>query len=364
MLDIKIEFNKQIEQCKNLEELENIRVAFLGRKGKFSLVMKGLKDLSDEKKKKIGQEANQLKQEIESEIDKKTQELEAAEMSEKLKEEWIDVTQPVLPDKKRELGHLHPLTQVQNEIEDIFKSMGFMVLDGPELESEYFNFEVLNIPSWHPAREMQDTFYVESLKFSIQGGSASGGKVKSSKSKEESNNRLLMRTHTSPVQVRGMLKHGAPIRAIVPGRCFRNEATDVRHEHTFAQIEGFMVDKDISISNMIAVLEAFAKSFFGEDSKIRLRPKFYPFVEPGTNGEVTCTICHGKGCRLCKYTGWLEILGCGLIHPNVLKAGGIDPEKYSGFAFGFGFSRIVQLKYSFEDVRLFNSGDLRFLRQF
>ena len=348
---IKTEFNKQIDQCRSLEELEKIRISFLGRKEKLSLVLKGLKDLPEDERKKAGQDANKIKQDIEMRLGGKMRELESVETAKKLKNEQIDITQPVIGG--RELGNLHPLTQTQNEIEDIFASMGFMILDGPELESEYYNFEALNIPSWHPAREMQDTFYVKSQK-----------SVKSKVSKTEDNNRLLMRTHTSTMQVRAMLKYGAPIRAIVSGRCFRNEATDVRHEHTFDQFEGFVVGEDISISNLIAVLEVFAKALFGEDTKIRMRPKYYPFVEPGSNGEITCSICHGKGCRLCKYTGWLEIFGCGLIHPNVLKAGNINLEKYSGFAFGFGLTRVVQLKHRIEDVRLFNSGDLRFLKQF
>lgn len=359
MLDIKTEFNKQIEQCKNLEELENIRVVFLGRKGKLSLVMKGLKDLPDEEKKKLGQEANQLKQEIESEIYKKTQELEAAEMSGKIKEEWIDITQPVLPDKKRELGNLHPLTQVQNEIEDIFKSMGFMVLDGPELESEYFNFEALNIPSWHPAREMQDTFYIKDTRYKdskIQ-------KIPNSKS-QNSENRLLMRTHTSPVQVRAMLKYGAPIRSIVPGRVFRNEATDACHEHTFDQLEGLMVDKDISIANLIATMKTLLSGVFKKDVKVRMRPGFFPFVEPGFELDVNCLICGGKGCATCKHSGWLELMPCGMIHSNVLRYGGVDPNEYSGFAFGLGMTRLVLMKYGINDIRLLKSGDLRFLRQF
>ncbi|MFH0854600.1 MAG: phenylalanine--tRNA ligase subunit alpha [bacterium] len=329
---------------KEYDSLRELEIKYLGRKGELTEILRGLASLALEEKKTIGSLANEIKKEIENSFEKARVIIKNREIRGALKKEWIDITEPSL--RAKELGHLHPLTQVQNEIEDIFTSMGFMVLDGPELESEYYNFEALNIPSWHPARDMQDTFYVESSKLG------------------EDENRLVMRTHTSPVQVRAMQKYGAPIRAIVPGRCFRNEATDVRHEHTFSQIEGFMIDKNISISNMIAVLELFAKSFFGKDTKIRMRPKFYPFVEPGTNGEVSCSICYGKGCRLCKYTGWLEILGCGLIHPNVLKAGGIDTEKYSGFAFGFGFSRIAQLKYGFEDGRLFNSGDLRLLKQF
>ena len=223
--------------------------------------------------------------------------------------------------------------------------MGLMVLDGPELESDYYNFQALNIPKHHPARDMQDTFYID-------------------KKNSEGELDLVMRTQTSPVQVRAMQKYGAPIRAVVPGRCFRSEATDVRHEHTLYQLEGLVVDENINFSHMKAILEAVGKKLYGQETKLRMRPKYYPFVEPGSNGEYTCSICQGKGCRLCKHTGWLEILGCGMIHPNVLRAGGVDPKKYSGFAFGFGLSRLTQLKYGIEDNRLFMSGDLRFLTQF
>ena len=227
--------------------------------------------------------------------------------------------------------------------------MGFTVLDGPELESDYFNFEALNIPEHHPGRDMQDTFYVglnNDEKFA-------GGDGK-----------LLMRTHTSPVQVRAMLKYGAPLRVVVPGRCFRNEATDARHEHTFYQFEGLMIGEGVNFSHMKGVLEKIGKNLFSEQTQLRMRPKFYPFVEPGSNGEYTCFLCQGKGCKVCKHSGWLEVMGCGLVHPNVLRAGGIDPEKYSGFAFGFGLTRLAMLKYGITDARLFNNGDMRFLEQF
>jgi phenylalanyl-tRNA synthetase alpha chain len=214
------------------------------------------------------------------------------------------------------------------------------VLDGPELESEYYNFTSLNIPADHPARDMQDTFYIKG------------------------HSDWVMRTHTSPVQVRSMQKYGAPLRAIIPGKCFRNEATDVRHEHTFYQLEGLVIDKDVNFSHMKGVLEAVFQHIFGPETKIRLRPKFYPFVEPGVNGEVTCFLCKGTGCRLCKQTGWLEVFGAGMIHPNVLAEGGIDASKYQGFAFGFGLTRLVMLKYGIEDIRLLESGSLKFLEQF
>ena len=255
-----------------------------------------------------------------------------------MEQEWIDVTQPVI--QKKAQGSLHPVTQVQNDLEDLFTSMGFIIADGPELESDYFNFTTLNIPPTHPARDMHDTFYLEGR------------------------GDIVMRTHTSPVQIRTMREYGAPLRMIAPGRCFRNEATDVRHEHTFHQLEGMVIDKGITFGHMKGVLEIVAKRLYGPETKMRLRPKFYPFVEPGVNGEVTCFLCKGKGCRLCKKTGWLEIFGAGMVHPNVLKEGGINPEVYTGFAFGFGLTRLVMLKYGIDDVRLLESGDLRFLKQF
>jgi phenylalanyl-tRNA synthetase alpha chain len=257
-------------------------------------------------------------------------------------ETMIDVS---LPGRKLRQGHLNPITIVQNELEDLFTSLGFMVLDGPELESDYYNFTALNIPPLHPARDMQDTFYVNEPN---QSGEPN----------------LVMRTHTSPMQIRTMRKYGAPLKAIMPGRCFRNEATDARHDHTFYQLEGLIIGQDINFSNIKSLLELVGQKLFGQNTKLRMRPKYYPFVEPGNNGEYTCFLCGGQGCRVCKHTGWLEIVGAGLIHPEVLQAGGIDPEKYSGLAFGFGLTRLAMLKYGINDVRLFNSGDIKFLEQF
>ncbi len=325
---------KEIEKIRDAGQLQNLEIKYLGRKSELNQIIRMIGELPEMERGKMGSLANQVKQEIASAIGRARHNLGAVPgVSGK---EWIDVTASKVG---RELGHLHPISIIQYELEDLFASMGFMVLDGPELESDYYNFEALNIPAWHPARDMQDTFYVEG-------------------------ENLLMRTHTSSMQVRVMEKYGAPVRAIVPGRCFRNEATDARHEHTLYQMEGFMVDKNISFANLKAVLEIVAKKLYGGETKVRLRPKFYPFVEPGVNGEVSCFLCQGAGCRVCKKSGWLEIFGAGMIHPNVLKAGGIDPEKYSGFAFGFGLMRLVMLKYGIDDVRLFCGGDLRFLNQF
>ena len=245
---------------------------------------------------------------------------------------------PSLPGIKENIGHLHPSSIVQYEIEDIFAQMGFGVYDGPQVESEYYNFTALNTPNDHPARDSQDTFWLE------QG--------------------LLLRSQTSNLQVRMLEKYGAPFRGVFPGRVFRNEATDASHDHTFYQLEGLMVDKNINIGNLIAVMKSFLSEFFNTEVDVRLRPGFFPFVEPGVNGEVSCFLCHGVGCRVCKQTGWLEILGAGMIHPNVLKEGEIDPKKYQGFAFGFGLDRLVMLKYGIENIRLLQEGNLRFLKQF
>ena len=308
---IKTEFQKGLAEIKDVLRLEEWENRFFSRRsGELTEVMKNLKDLSVEAKKEFGKLANEIKKEMEAMLNNKKSELSKKSMDKIAVEEAIDVTQPKLPKKVK--GHLHPMTLVSNELEDLFVSMGFMVLDGPELESDYYNFNVVNIPESHPARDAQDTFYI----------------------KDHPNQ--VMRTHTSSVQVRAMQKYGAPIRAIVPGRCFRNEATDARHEHTFYQLEGLVIDKNISFADMKGVLETVVKKMFGEKTELRLRPKYYPFVEPGVNGEVTCFLCGGKGCGLCKQSGWLEILGAGMIHPNVLKEGGIDQNVYQGFAFGFG----------------------------
>jgi len=335
---------KEINKIKASKELKELKDKYFSRKsGELSKLLKDLKDVADDLRPKLGALANTAKIEIEAAIDEKMKEFSKTAVVEMEKNDWLDTTVSI--DKYR-LGHLHPLTQIQYQLEDIFSAMGFMTLEGPELESDYFNFEALNIPSWHPARDMQDTFYIDPSAVAGEGSP------------------LLLRTQTSSMQVRAMLEYGAPLRVVVPGRCFRNEATDVRHEHTFYQLEGFMVDKNINFTHLKGVLEAIAKALYGDETKVRFRPKYYPFVEPGVNGEVTCFICQGNGCKLCKNTGWLEIFGAGMIHPNVLKAGKIDPEIYTGFAFGFGLTRLVMLKYNIDDIRLLQSGDLRFLNQF
>jgi len=335
---LKQEIIDQLERVDNDKALKQLEIKYLGRKGVLTKILRQLTDLSDTDKKTVGKLANDMKREIADRFEQAKRTNENRPTAKR----FCDIT---LPGKRIELGHLHPLTMVQQELEDLFISLGFMVLEGPELESDYYNFEALNIPRYHPARDMQDTFYID-------------------KTNGRGEYDLLLRTQTSPMQIRAMQKYGAPIRAIVPGRCFRSEATDVRHEHTFYQIEGLMIDRNISLSHMKSVLEIVAHRLYGKKTQLRLRPKFFPFVEPGTNGEVTCFLCQGKGCRLCKDSGWLEIFGSGMVHPKVLAAGGVDPKKYSGFAFGLGLNRLVQLKYDIGDIRLFMSGDMRFLEQF
>jgi phenylalanyl-tRNA synthetase alpha chain len=336
--ELKEEFLKGLQDIKDSTALKDFELKYLSRKGELAKTMGALKDLSEDVRKEVGAFANDVKKELQEqfEIVKKTFENQIENSS---------LEDATLPGNKTKRGHLHPLTQVQMEVEDLFTSMGFMVLDGPELESDYYNFEALNVPPHHPARDMQDTFYVD---------------IKNKDGEYD----LLMRTQTSPVQVRAMKKYGAPLKAIIPGRTFRCEATDARHEHTFYQLEGIMIDKKINFAHLKGVCEIVGKKLYGPDTKFRMRPKFYPFVEPGSNGEYTCFLCQGAGCRVCKHTGWLEILGCGLIHPDVLRAGGIDPEEYSGFAFGFGLTRLAMLKYGIDDIRLFMGGDERFIEQF
>jgi phenylalanyl-tRNA synthetase alpha chain len=247
----------------------------------------------------------------------------------------FDIT---MPGTNYPLGSLHPVTIVQKEIEKIFTGMGFAIVDGPEVEDDFHNFEALNIPKHHPARDMQDTYWLE--------------------------NGQLLRTHTSPCQVRAMLKYGAPLKVIAPGRCFRNESTDASHENTFFQLEGMMIDKNVSIANLIYVMKLLLSKVFNRDVKVRLRPGFFPFVEPGFELDLNCTICGGTGCPTCKHSGWVELLPCGMVHPNVLRSGGIDPEEYTGFAFGLGLTRLAMMKYGISDIRVLNSGDLRAMKQF
>lgn len=335
---IKTDTLVEIKKISEKKQLEELRVRILGRKGELTSILRSLGTLAPEQRGHVGKQSNVIKSEIESALETRNSELSANVIDEKLKNEWIDVTLDLPTDKSSEHGKLHPITQIQKEIEDICSSMGFQILDGPEAESEYYNFEALNIPKHHPARDMQDTFWTE-----------------------DGN---LLRTHTSAIQVRGMENMEPPFQVVGPGRVFRYEATDASHENTFYQVEGMMVGKDISVSNLIYVMKELLREVFQREVKVRLRPGYFPFVEPGFELDINCLICGGKGCKVCKQTGWVELLPCGLVHPNVLKAGNIDPDKWSGFAFGLGLNRLVMMRYAINDIRHFQSGDIRFLRQF
>ena len=317
------------------EELEAARVQALGRKGTLAQISKEFGKLAPEERARIGRLLNSVKQDLESEYEQKKQRFERAGLASRLSQEWIDVT---LPAGGVRPGSLHPVTQLQEAIEDLFISLGFAVLDGPEVETEEHNFDALNIPPTHPARDMQDTFWLA--------------------------NGHLLRTHTSPVQVRGLRKYGPPLRMIAPGRVFRNEEVDASHEHTFYQVEGMMVDREVSVAHLIYFMKTLLSAIFERDVSVRLRPGYFPFVEPGFELDLRCLICEGAGCPVCKQSGWVELLPCGLIHPNVLRMSGIDPEEWSGFAFGLGLTRLVMMRYGIDDIRHLQSGDLRFLMQF
>jgi phenylalanyl-tRNA synthetase alpha chain len=339
---LKIQAISEVGKAKNPDELYQLQVKYLGRKGEVTLIMHGLKDMPAAEKPAMGKLCNEVKVTLEEVFANKKEELESSEVNKRLTDAWIDITAPGTSYK---VGHIHPISQVQHEVEQIFASMGFAVMDGPEVESEYYNFEGLNIPSWHPARDMQDTFFIK-------------------QEQDKKHGHLVLRTQTSPVQVRTMQKYGAPLRIIVPGRVFRNEATDARHEHTFNQVEGLLIDKNISLAHLKGVMEEFLTRLFRRKTKVRFRPGYFPFVEPGLEMDMSCLLCKEAGCRVCKHTGWLEFMGAGMVHPNVLKAGGVDPSKYQGWAFGFGLTRLVMMRYGIDDIRLLSSGDLRFLEQF
>ena len=317
-------------------KLEEIRVKYLGKKGELTAVLRGMGQLTPEERPVIGQTANEVREDIEKAIAEKKQSLAAAALELKLKDEKLDVT---VPGKKSKIGHIHPLTLVQRELEDVFIGMGFSIAEGPEVEYDYYNFQALNIPENHPARDTQDTFYI-------------------------TDDKILLRSQTSSVQARVMEKQKPPIRIISPGRVYRSDAMDATHSPLFHQMEGLAVDEGITMGDLKGMLETFAKTEFGEDTKIRFRPHHFPFTEPSAEVDISCFMCGGKGCRLCKGEGWIEILGAGMVHPNVLSMCGIDPEKYSGFAFGMGLERIAMLKYHIDDIRMFYENDVRFIEQF
>ncbi|MDI6592055.1 MAG: phenylalanine--tRNA ligase subunit alpha [Patescibacteria group bacterium] len=333
---LKTRAEKEIEKSRSLKELDGIFKKYLGKKGEITQLFKSLKKLPEEKRAKIGREVNELKNFLKIRFDQKVEEIKEKIKRETEEKEWIDIT---LPGKKPVLGHLHPLTLVKRKIEEIFQVMGFKIVEGPEIETEWYNFDALNIPKEHPARDFWDTLYLK-------------------------NSKLLLRTHTSPVQIRFMEKNQPPLRIIVPGRVFRHEATDASHEINFYQLEGLMVGKDISAANFRAIIEEFFKRFFQKNIKIRLRPSYFPFTEPSFEVDISCLVCQGKGCPACAHSGWVEMMGAGMVHPNVFKNSGLNPKFWQGFAFGLGLDRLVMMKYKISDIRLFYSGDLRFLNQF
>lgn len=326
---------RQIEESGDLSKLNDVRVAVLGKKGELTAVLKSMKDVSPEERPLVGQLVNETRESIEKILDETKKKLEAAELDAKLRREVIDVT---LPAKKNNVGHRHPNTIALEEVERIFTGMGYEVVEGPEVEYDHYNFELLNIPANHPAKDEQDTFYI---------------------TKD-----ILLRTQTSPVQARIMETGRMPIRVIAPGRVFRSDEVDATHSPSFHQVEGLVVDKGITFADLKGTLQQWAEEFFGPDTKVKFRPHHFPFTEPSAEVDVSCFKCGGKGCRMCKGSGWIEILGCGMVHPKVLSDCGIDPEVYSGFAFGIGLERITLLKYEIDDMRLLYENDARFLKQF
>lgn len=324
-----------VAAAKDEAQIEEIRVKYLGKKGELTAILKQMGGLSPEERPKMGQLVNQAKQELESLIAEKKEQLKALATEQKLKDETIDITMPA---KELKSGRLHPLNTVLDDMINIFQSMGFDVVDGPEVETDYYNFECLNVPADHPARDMQDTFYLAE--------------------------NLLLRTQTSAAQIRTMETRKPPIRVICPGRVFRADEVDATHSPVFHQIEGLVVDKGVTMCDLKGVLEQFAHEIYGSDTKVKFRPSFFPFTEPSVEVDVTCSECGGKGCRVCKGSGWIEILGAGMVHPNVLRSCGIDPDEYSGFAFGIGLDRLTTTRYKISDIRLLFENDKRFLEQF
>lgn len=332
--ELKLQAKERISLASSSNDIENLRVEYLGKKGKVVEILKDLKNIEPEKRKEIAMVANQAKDEIEKNLELKKEEIKEKEYENKINNtKKVDLTLPT----DLNIGSLHPITIVQKEVEEIFESMGFTVEDGNEVETEYNNFEAVNVPKHHPARDMQDTFWLE--------------------------NGQLLKTQTSAAQNRIMKKYGTPLKAIFPGRCFRNEELDASHENTFFQMEGMMIDKDVSIANLIYFMKTLLSEIFKKDVDVRLRPGYFPFVEPGFELDIKCLYCGGKGCKVCKHGGWIELCPCGMIHPNVLKMGGIDPEENSGFAFGLGLSRLAMMKYGINDLRILNLCDLRSLKQ-
>ena len=332
---IRQEAMKKIMDVSSIEDLNELKVSYLGKKGKLAQAMKEMKNISEQERPQIGQLVNDARNEIESRLESVKQEFESRRLEAKLKAETIDVT---LPGRKKNLGHLHPNNMILKQVENIFIGMGYQVVGGPEIEYDYYNFEALNIPANHPAKDEQDTFYI---------------------TKD-----ILLRTQTSSCQIHEMEKGVLPIRMIAPGRVFRADEVDATHSPSFHQIEGLVIDKGITFADLKGTLDEFAKSFFGPGTRTKFRPHHFPFTEPSAEVDVSCFKCGGKGCRFCKGEGWIEILGCGMVHPHVLEMAGIDPDVYSGFAFGLGLERLTLLKSEIDDMRLLYENDMRFLQQF
>ena len=341
--EIKKNIADELKSARSVHEVDVIWRTYLGRKGSVSAEVKGLKDLPAKERKTRGKQLNQLKAQLNTMFKRRLAEIEAQDHDESAQNEWLDVTRPPAGQAQ---GTLHPLTRILQETGDVFGAMGFDIVEGPQIESEWYNFDALNIPPDHPARDLQDTFWLK----------AEGAKGKDANP--------LLRTHTSPMQIRYMQENNPPLRIIVPGRVFRYEATDASHHYQFYQLEGLMIDKEISVANFKAVIEEFYKRIFNKEVRTRLRPSYFPFVEPGFEVDMSCITCDGKGCSVCSQSGWLEMMGAGMVHPKVFEAAGYNPKHWTGFAFGMGLDRLAMMKYKIDDVRLLYSGDLRFLKQF
>ena len=335
LMEIKELASKELKSVKDKADIESLRVKYLGKKGELTSILRGMGSVSAEERPIVGKLANEIRAKIESEIEVISNDIKAKEKKEKLQNEVIDIS---LPGKKRVLGKRHPLESTLKQIEDIFVSMGFTIEEGPEVELDYYNFEALNIPKDHPARSEQDTFYI--------------------------NDNIVLRTQTSPVQIRVMEKQEPPIKMISPGKVFRSDAVDATHSPIFYQMEGLVIDKGITFADLKGTLELFVKKMFGENVETKFRPHHFPFTAPSAEMDASCFVCGGKGCKVCKGSGWMEILGCGMVHPQVIKNCGLDPEVYSGFAFGFGIDRMVMLNYGIDDIRALYESDMRFLKQF
>jgi phenylalanyl-tRNA synthetase alpha chain len=347
------EIQSPVQRIKTLDDLEKFRIAWLGRSGKLTLLLKKLSELPLEKRKTLGKEYNEFKTELDGQLTDREKTLQNAKRAQDLEKDALD---PTLPGVPHPYGTIHPLTRVMNDLVGIFRAMGFVVAEGPEIESEFNNFDALNIPANHPARDMHDTFYLNVVRQQLALPNLEG-----EASRKEP---TLLRTHTSPVQIRVMQNYPPPIAIVVPGRVYRHEAMDATHLAVFHQLEGLLVDTDVSFSDLKGTLSRFAQQFYGNSIRTRFRPSFFPFTEPSAEMDISCSACGGSGCSICKYSGWIEIMGAGMVHPNVLSAVNIDPERFSGFAFGMGIERLAMIKYGVNDLRQFYENDLRFLQQF